>query len=388
MIPAEPFALGYFAPLPPALSGVADYAAAMLSGFRALGDVRVNEGGVVNLYHVGNNRLHAGIYQRALAEPGIVLLHDAMLHHLLLGTLDEDAYAEEFVHNYGEWQRGLAKALWRRRASAMGDPQFFRYPLLRRLAERSRLVIVHGESARRALLAHHPSAKVAVLPHLALVPVAESHWTSLEAARERERFRREELGIGTQELLLGVYGYLRESKRLPSVLEALDRLRSQGIPLRLLVAGSFASEDCARTWLPRLKAHPGVILRGASEEDTFARLLDAADVCVNLKYPSAGESSGIAARSLALGVPLVLSASGEPGEGELPGGTHVPVETGPAEAASLRTALAWLLRDQDTRRAVALAGQQWCRDAMNPAVICGNVWRMAKSSAMRDAGTI
>ncbi|MCW5964118.1 MAG: glycosyltransferase family 4 protein [Bryobacterales bacterium] len=381
MTPTVPFTLGYFAPLPPAPSGVADYAAAMLSGFRALGDVSVNESGLVNLYHVGNNRLHAGIYQRALAEPGVVVLHDAMLHHLLLGTLDEHGYEEEFVYNYGEWQRSLAKALWRRRASAMGDPQFFRYPLLRRLAERSRVVIVHGDGARRALLAHCPSGNVAVLPHLALAPVAESHWTTLDAARERERFRREELGVSSGELLLGVYGYLRESKRLPSVLDALDHLRAEGIPVRLLVAGSFASEDYARTWLPRLKAHPGLLLRGSSGERTFARLLDAADVCVNLKYPSAGESSGIAARALALGVPLVVSAGEEPGEGELPGGSYVPVQTGPAEAASLYTALAWLLRDEDARRAVALAGQQWCRDAMNPDVVCRAVWRLARSAA-------
>ena len=43
----------------------------------------------VALYHVGNNALHREIYQRALTNPGVVVLHDAVLQHLLLGMLGE-----------------------------------------------------------------------------------------------------------------------------------------------------------------------------------------------------------------------------------------------------------------------------------------------------------
>ncbi len=377
----DSFTLGYFAPLPPARSGVADYAAAMLAGLQAEGPVLVNQTGAVNLYHIGNNHLHAAIYQRALEEPGVVILHDAMLHHLLLGMLDEPAYLAEFVHNYGEWQRSQADSLWRRRASAMGDPQFFRYPMLRRLAERSRLLIVHGEAARHTLLAHQRAAVIAVLPHLTLSPVSDSHWTSPAAALQRDRFRREVLGVGAGEHLLGVYGYLRESKRLAVVMDALEALRANGLPLRLLVAGSFASEDYQRLWEQRLRSHPAVIIRGPSSTADFERMLAAADVCVNLKYPSAGESSGIAARALALGVPLVLSRGSVFAESDLPAGTHLTVETGPAEASSLREALSWLAGDADARRTLALAGQRWCRWAMHPSTICRTVWRLARESA-------
>ena len=57
-----------------------------------------------------------------------------MLHHFLLGQLDEPAYIEEFVYNYGEWSRGLAVDLWRARASSGSDTRYFAYPMLRRLA--------------------------------------------------------------------------------------------------------------------------------------------------------------------------------------------------------------------------------------------------------------
>ena len=38
--------------------------------------------------------------------PGVVVLHDAVLHHFFLGQLSEPDYVDEFVYNYGEWNRG------------------------------------------------------------------------------------------------------------------------------------------------------------------------------------------------------------------------------------------------------------------------------------------
>ena len=105
-----------FAPLPPARSGVADYADTLVSALRRYGDVSVgsnDSGADLALYHVGNNRLHREIYQLALQQPGVVVLHDAVLNHFFLGTLRQDEYLEEFVYNYGEWNRGLAEGLWR-----------------------------------------------------------------------------------------------------------------------------------------------------------------------------------------------------------------------------------------------------------------------------------
>src|SRR5262245_24879119 len=109
--------VGYYAPLPPARTGVADYAALLLDGLRRHGNVEIAPGHCdVPLYHTGNNALHAAIYRRAIEQPGVVVLHDAVLHHFLLGQLAERAYLDEFVYNYGEWNRGFAADLWKARA--------------------------------------------------------------------------------------------------------------------------------------------------------------------------------------------------------------------------------------------------------------------------------
>ena len=151
---------GFFSPLPPARTGVADYAAALLAELRRHGRVEVApERCDVALYHLGNNGLHAEIYRRAIASPGVVVLHDAVLHHFFLGQLSEAAYIDEFVYNYGEWNRGLGRELWRARAGSASDDRYFRYPMLKRVAERSRAVVVHNPAAAAAVTEHAPAAR-------------------------------------------------------------------------------------------------------------------------------------------------------------------------------------------------------------------------------------
>lgn len=363
--------LGYYAPLPPLRSGVADYAKVMLAALSEHGGIVVNQPGDLNLYHIGNNRLHAEIYERAIAVPGVALLHDAVLHHLLIGSLGEARYRAEFVYNYGAWAEDLAGSLWARRARSMSDPRYFRYPLLKRLAERSLAVVTHSEEARRVVLSHCPGARVHVIPHLNLEDPG-----ALPSPSERERFRRESLGLDSRDFLLGVYGHLRETKRVGTVLVALDVLRERGIPANLLVAGEYASDDYARTMRPRLEAHPGVLLRGDTDAGEFRALLGAADVCVNLKHPSAGESSGIAVRAMALGVPLILSENAADAP---PRGAFVPIPTGPAELPALVESLAWLARDPAARAGIARAARADCLASRDPRRIRESLWRWIES---------
>jgi len=162
--------IGCHAPLAPARTGVADYAAALACELKARADVRLNPSRPcdVELYHLGNNQPHQEIYRRALERPGVAVIHDAVLQHFFLGALDEEDYVEEFVYNYGEWYRGLARELWRNRSRSAQDPRYFRYPMLRRIAERSLGVVVHNPAAARMAAAHAPEAPIVEIPHLHL----------------------------------------------------------------------------------------------------------------------------------------------------------------------------------------------------------------------------
>ncbi len=111
--------LSVWSPWPPAASGVADYAAEQLAALReharvtavaeAPEAVRGLPDGVavaaadappaadLDLYHLGNSALHGFVYRRARAVPGVVLIHDACLHHLVLGETVERGDAASYL---------------------------------------------------------------------------------------------------------------------------------------------------------------------------------------------------------------------------------------------------------------------------------------------------
>jgi len=314
-----------FAPLPPARTGVAEYAATLVKALRQYGPVRENEADCdAALYHLGNNPLHRGIYQRALTRPGVVVLHDAVLTHFLLGTLEEETWTSEFVFNYGEWTRGFAGKLWHGRANASADPRYFEYAMLKRIAETSRATIVHNPAAARAVLRHAPGARVVEIPHF-FEPVAAT------APRPQ-----------AGPLRAGVFGYFRETKRLPAIVRAAH---AAGPDVELVLAGSFASHDLARTI-----AMP---CTGFLPKDAFQRAALSVDVCINLRYPSARETSGIGVQLMGLGKTVIFTSGEE--LARLPEQSYLAVEHGPAEEKTLTEYLIWLAQN---RQVCAEIGQR------------------------------
>jgi glycosyltransferase involved in cell wall biosynthesis len=320
--------VGFYSPLPPARTGVADYAAALLAELRRHGRVEVapRRCGVA-LYHLGNNALHAGIYRRALEHPGVVVLHDAVLHHFMLGQLDESAYVEEFVYNYGEWHRALAGDLWRGRAASASEARYFDFPMLRRVTERALAVVVHNpEAARIVGQASSAAARVVEIPHLFHPPRPLPSESA--AARYRQR-----LGVDPGAFLFGVFGHLRESKRLIPVLETFAELRRENLRVALLVAGGFVSPELERAAAPFLDS-PGVVRRPYLAEREFWLAAPAVDACINLRDPAAGETSGISIRLMGLGKPVLLTDSAA--VAGFPEDACVRIAPGVAEREALR----------------------------------------------------
>jgi glycosyltransferase involved in cell wall biosynthesis len=318
--------VGFYAPLPPARTGVADYAAALLPALRRLCAVEIGPGRCdVALYHLGNNGQHGEVYRQALTQPGVVVLHDAVLHHFLLGELGEARYLEEFVYNYGARNRGLGEDLWRSRAAAGSDNRYFQYPMLKRVAESARAVIVHNPGAARLVSAHAPKTPVVEIPHLFETP-------ELPPATEVAEYRRR-LGFADDAYVFGIFGYLRETKRLIPILQAFAAVRQENPQIGLLVAGAFASpelERAAELWL----AEPGVVRLPFLPARDFWRAAGAVDACINLRSPTAGETSGIGIRLMGIGKPVLLTDSEE--NARFPEDACIRIPSGLAEGDSLR----------------------------------------------------
>lgn len=354
--------------MPPVRSGVADYAVALLGALPE--SVVAGVDGDVNLYHMGNNGLHTEIYRRAMARPGVVVLHDAVLHHFHLGAFSRAAYLDEFVYCYGGWFRGMAEELWAGRSRSASDERYFRWPMLKRLAEGARAVIVHNEGAAEMVRREAPGARVEVIPHL---PLPGPGVDLVEV--ERWRAGR---GVLPSHTLFGVMGFLRESKRVMAVLRAFGRVRAVRKDVWLLLAGEVGSSDLARALEV---AGDGVLREGYLEEGAFQNLAAACDVGVNLRYPGAGESSGMTARWLRMGRPVVVSDTME--NAGLPGAGCPRISVGVAEEEELAAAMLWMADSAVRRWECGRVAREWAEREMDLGAIAGRYWALLDGQLAR-----
>lgn len=348
--------VGHYAPPPGARTGVADYAAALERALSKRATIRRSGVADVCLYHIGNNPLHREIYNEALRAPGVALLHDAVLHHFMLGALSGQEYLDEFVWNYGKWHRDLASELWRDRGASAADPRYFRFPMLRRIVESSRAIIVHNTGAAEMARSASPHCSpITVIPHLAEAVAPD--------AGPGIAFR-QKIGVSEGARLFGIFGYLREAKRICASLSAFRRLHALRRNTALLLAGEAVSADLARL-LEIEAAHPAIVRVGHLDERNFQAALSAIDCCINLRYPGAGETSGVAIRAMAAAKPVILTDS--PENSDYPPETCLRIAPGPSEIPELLDNMLLVSEFPVLAHRIGRAAQRHIREVHAPA---------------------
>lgn len=335
--PGSDARIAWLSPMPPAPTGVATYAEAVLADLRPMLDrpilVRwpvadVHEGDVAEhalaVYHLGNNvAFHRDIYRHAIATPGLVVLHDLAL--------------DDFV-------RGLV---------ALGDPLGFRaareatrvpppsgddpaldgplaVPWAAHVARRSRGIVVHAPYARDYLRSVGVRTPIHVVPH----PLPERP-AALDAARARREELRAPLVADGMRTLVGVLGDLNEAKLVDRALAAVARLDPS---VHVVLVGRRIPDVDAEalvgaSGLGRLAR----VLHDVPDAD-FLAWLCASDVVVDLRHPHRGEVSGTLARAMQAGRPTVVSAVGT--YLDVPDDAVVRVAPGPVEPEELAAAIA------------------------------------------------
>jgi hypothetical protein len=101
-------------------------------------------------------------------------------------------------------------------------------------------------------------------------------------------------------------------------------------------------------------------------DDLFHRYMQAADIVVQLRQRSRGEASGAALYAMAYGKPLIASCHGSLAEIAPDACVHVG---DPLDVGQLASVLADLAGNPHLRERIGARGQQWIRDACDPATV-------------------
>ncbi len=309
-------------PLPPTRSGVSDYAVELLGELVARAEVRVltppgwrrpadwpldpkvelapydaaAAEDEISLIHLGNNPHHLWLLDRLDTERTVVVLHDLVLHHLLVEASAAAHDAELLARGLSGAHGAAGAAVARARALGISharDP--FLLPAWSAFVKRPRAVIVHSRWAEEAVRRVVPDIRVSRLP----LAVADPGMVDRPSARES-------LGLGADDTVLMHLGFLTPEKGLGHVLTGMAAAVRAGVPARLVLVGEGVGMGEVLAAGAALGITERLTVTGYLPPAEFVKVPAAADLGVVLRTPSAGETSAAAIRFLACGTPVAV----------------------------------------------------------------------------------
>src|SRR5262245_3116028 len=252
----------------------------------------------IALYHVGNNGFHGYVYETALRHPGVVVMHESNLHHLIADLTikrgDWDSYLRECEYEGGASALSFAERV---RRLEIG-PDYEGVLMTRRVLQSARGVVVHSRFMQEEMRSAKYTGPCAVIPHGAWIPQAD-----------RNGFRHR-LGLDELTPLIGVFGFLKPYKRIAESLRAFRRLVLLVPNVEMILVGEPHPEFPVESMIRSMGLSANVRVFGFAPIEDFVGYLGACDIVLNLRYPTVGESSRKLLRSLGLGKAVMVSETG------------------------------------------------------------------------------
>ena len=372
--------LAYSSPVPPRQTGIADYSAELIPELSRHYDVTIvdeadstdNETLAPNfpvitperflaeadsfdrvLYHIGNSHFHAPQMDRLLPEiPGVVTLHDSFIssmrnwtsHHERRGSA---GFIEDLYRSHG-WPAVLCHDRDGMHAAIRDFPCSL--PVLRDAIG----VIQHSRHGRDILTSHFGPATtrdIHIIPHL------RQRFGGPDRTTARRR-----LGIPADQFLVCSFGYVSPNK-LPSRL--LAAWRATGFTDARLVFIGQANDDgvvILKAGAAELNQPLELLWTDHVDIAAYRTWLAAADVAVQLRTESRGETSGAILDCMAAGVATVINSYGS--SAELPEDTVAGLPADFTDAALTDTLLR--LRDFATRNDIATKARGHIANDLSP----------------------
>ena len=286
----------------------------------------------VILYHMGNSPAHAGIYETLLKFPGVVVMHDVVLHHLRAWlTLERGNRADYLAAMKREYGEAGERAAWGEIGGrALADR--FEFPLNENVARAARALIVHSDYAARQLQPLAPKTPLAVIPMGIEIPnimPRDSSRATLQLARD--------------EFVIAMFGDAQPNKRVLPALEAFAKFRARFPDSRFVLVGRVSPLFDVRGATKTLGIADAVDLIGYAPRETYDAYIAAADLCLNLRYPTAGETSASLLRLFAAEKACIVTDTGA--FSDLPDATCVKVRADEREEKNLCDAFEFFARD-------------------------------------------
>jgi glycosyltransferase involved in cell wall biosynthesis len=366
--------IAFLSPLPPERTGVADYAVRVLPTLLPHFEVEliVAQADVALppelahlplhppawldqhpdryrhiVYQFGNSPFHSHMMPLLQRHPGVVVLHDFFLSSMIsyeqiTGAMP-DVWTRSLLHSHGY------AAVQASLAPDGLDRAKHDYPCNLEILQDATHVIAHSDYARQLARDWYG-------------PEAGSDWSPAQLPRavplENDRAAaRRALGIAEDAFVVCNFGFIAPTKHCLELLQAwlASRLHTDA-QCHLVFVGANHGGDYGRRMTEEIAAadvDDRVRISGWTSDDDYFRYLQAADVGVQLRTGSRGETSGTVLDCMIYGLPVIINANGAMAEFPHDAVWMLPDAFG---QQALVEALETLRTDDARRRALGAAG--------------------------------
>ena len=378
--------MAYLSPLPPQQTGIADYSAELIPELARHYDITLitEQPAVVDspwltanfpihspewfaaratgfdriIYQLGNSSFHAWQLPLLARHPGIVVLHDFFLGGLyswLAGTgTIPGAFQQALFHSHG-----LTPFLYEARHGQEQLPWI--YPCNLEPLEQALGIIAHSDFVRSQAAEWYGDSSgqgIARIGHLRLMPCNHNRATARTA-----------LGIATDERVICSFGLLGPTKLNHRLLDAWQTSSLAADPRYRLVFVGEPPENAYGKELQKRLSEPAaarVTVTGFVDQTTYRHWLAAADLAVQLRNRTRGETSGTVLDCLAYGIPTIINAHGS--LAELPDDVTLKLPDS-FNDSQLRQALEQLAADTGRCSTLSAAATMYISRQHHPATI-------------------
>jgi glycosyltransferase involved in cell wall biosynthesis len=394
--------LALVSPLPPERTGIAHYSAALLPELLAYFDVELiveqpkvslppmlaklprhsvswfSENGDAYdriLYHFGNSPFHSHMFGLLRLHPGVVVLHDFFLSGVLahdeLTGVRPDVWREALYHAHGY------PAMMVRRGKDGDEQAKSIFPCNLEVLQTARSVIVHSEHSRRLARSWHGQQAA---DNMTVIPLLRTPALTVNRAAARQA-----LGIGEQAFVVCSFGFVDPTKLSHRLLEAWLSSRLHADPhCELVLVGANHGGDFGTQIMEALGACQGrARVTGWIEDEVYEQYLQAADLCVQMRTQSRGETSAAVLDCMNYGLPTIVNANGSMADLPDDGVYKLPDLFADAE---LVAALELFWVDRARRIELGAAAGRFVQTMHDPA-LCARQYAQAIEAAYEEAGT-
>lgn len=325
--------LAYVSPIPPERTGIADYSAALLPALSAYYDIelvvaqeqvddqwvsqncRVRDESWLRshayeidrvLYQMGNSPFHRHMLPLLEEVPGTVVLHDFYLSGLL-------SWEEQHGGSGGAWILALYDSHgYHAVCSRSVDEEETKrlYPVNWQVLQHAHGIIVHSDYSRKLAQTCYHSHRTVDWEMIPLVRTAAEGYDRQSA--------RKSLGIAADAFVACSFGLLDATKLNHRLVKAwLDSaLVSDPRSLLIFVGENHGGEYGAalRKTISDSGLEEKIRITGFATGTVYRKYLAAADVAVQLRTSSRGETSAAVFDCMNYGLPLIVNANGSMAE--------------------------------------------------------------------------